>query len=152
QKRRLARAVGSEQSHDLACGDLERDLGERADLPEGLREGLYFDHAIPTRAAALRTSASSTRVGRWCLRQLTAPCPCAAAGCSTAGFSRRMNPGRKNTKSTGMSVIEATKLTAIHNASSNPISASKRMFENHQTSVPKTMVTAVNVTALPEVL
>ncbi len=44
------------------------------------------------------------------------------------------------------------KLTIIQSASSRPISASKRMFENHHTSVPSTIVIAVNVTALPDVL
>ena len=63
-----------------------------------------------------------------------------------------MNPGWKVTISTGKIVIAPSIETNIQTASSMPISASKRMPDQYQNSTDATSVSAVNTTALPEVI
>src|SRR5262249_5234779 len=65
--------------------------------------------------------------------------------------ARRKNFGLTNTSTAGINVHEAKKLTAIHNARSNPISEQKRILEKAHRVVDITRVTAVNATASPAV-
>ena len=63
-----------------------------------------------------------------------------------------MKAGSKVTIRTGRIVIAPSIETNIQTASSMPISASKRMLDQYQNSTDATSVSAVNATALPEVI